>query len=211
MKTWAPLDTVHTALPFNTKRRRLENTEKFIQFLRQLAALLAAGRSLSNVWHDLLEVHPPCKKTPDIDDVDPGCCLHHVLVANRAAQLTAQTFFAHTTGPGEERYWQQLHGALSMVQTTGLPAAVVLDRLADALESGQDAQQARDAAAAGPKTTATLLSWLPVAGLGLSALLGTTILDLLGEPIGWVLASLGLILTGLGRWWAQKMIKAAQT
>src|SRR5699024_2357400 len=58
---------------------------------------------------------------------------------------------------------------------TGISLSQILYRLADALEAGEDAHQARQAASAGPKATANLLAWLPVAGIGLAHMLGASI------------------------------------
>ncbi|MGO1960571.1 MAG: type II secretion system F family protein, partial [Yaniella sp.] len=86
----------------------------------------------------------------------------------------------------------------------------VLYRLADALEAGEDAQQAREAASAGPKSTANLLAWLPVAGLGLAHMLGASIGQLLTSGTGWILLISGAALAAVGRIWTRRMMKTAE-
>ena len=88
--------------------------------------------------------------------------------------------------------------------------ATILYRLADALEAGEDAHQAREAASAGPRATASLLAWLPVAGIGLAHMLGASLEELLTTPSGWILLVSGAGLAVIGRRWSARMIRTAQ-
>lgn len=189
-------------------RRHAAEAETFINLLRQAAALLSAGRPVHSVWAELAPLHRACTNQLPIEN--PQCCIHHVLRAQHANLLLGRPLFAATTGPGDGQYWQQLSGCLRLCARTGMPVAVVLSRLADALDAGEDAHQARQSAAAGPRSTARLLSWLPAAGLGLSAILGTTVFDLLTHPAGWALLIVGLGLAIGGRLWSNRMIRSAE-
>ena len=136
--------------------------------------------------------------------------MHHVLMIQRSAAMLGQPYFAHITAPGVSHDWQQLSATVELAQHTGMSLADILSRLADAMEAGEDAHQAREAASAGPKATASLLAWLPVAGLGLAHMLGASLGELLTSLSGWLLLSAGGLLAILGRQWTTRMIRTAQ-
>lgn len=192
------------------KRRAAQEHAEFITTIRQAAALLAAGRPLSRLWSEVAQAHQPCQHPPDSHDPDPRCCMHHVLVSQQAAALINTPYFAETTGPSHTAGWQQLSATLTLAQDTGMSLAAILYRLADALEAGEDAQQAREAASAGPKATASLLAWLPVVGLGLAHMLGASLGQLLTTGTGWILLVAGCALAIVGRLWTARMIRTAQ-
>lgn len=192
------------------KRRAAQEHAEFITLIRQAAALLAAGRPLGHLWSEVAQAHQPCQDPPEPHNPDPKCCMHHVLVAQRAAALVNAPYFADVTGPSPAAGWQQLSATLTLAQDTGMSLAAILYRLADALEAGEDAQQARAAASAGPKATASLLAWLPVAGLGLAHLLGASLGELLTTVTGWSLLLAGSALAVVGRFWTARMIRTAQ-
>ena len=192
------------------KRRAAQHHAEFIRVIRQAAALLSAGRALSQLWPELAQAHKSCARKPAPEDADPGCCVHHVLNRQHAASLLNQPYFGQITGPGQARDWQQLAATLTLARHTGMSLSQVLYRLADALEAGEDAQQARDAASAGPKSTANLLAWLPVAGLGLAHMLGASLSQLLTSGTGWMLVLSGAALAVLGRIWTRCMMSTAE-
>lgn len=192
------------------KRRAAQQHAEFITVIRQAAALLSAGRPLTNLWPEVAQAHQPCDTKPAPEHPDPQCCMHHVLVAQQAAGLLHQPFFVHVTAPSQAAGWQQLSATLTLAQHTGMSLAEILYRLADALEAGEDAHQAREAASAGPKATANLLAWLPVAGLGLAHMLGASIPQLLTTLTGWILFVAGAALAVAGRFWTARMIRTAQ-
>lgn len=192
------------------KRRATQEHAEFIKVIRQAAALLAAGRPLTQLWPEVAQAHEPCNIPPVPHEPDPRCCMHHVLLTQRSATMLGHPYFAHVTAPGSSHDWQQLSATLALAQHTGMSLADVLSRLADAMEAGEDAHQAREAASAGPKATASLLAWLPVAGLGLAHMLGASLGDLLTSVSGWLLLSAGGLLAILGRLWTTRMIRTAQ-
>ncbi|MDN6457519.1 MAG: hypothetical protein L0K38_10775 [Yaniella sp.] len=192
------------------KRRAAQHHAEFIRMIRQAAALLSAGRALSQLWPEVAQAHQPCSWKPAPEDPDPGCCIHHVVNRQHAVSLLNQPYFAQVTGPGQTNAWQQLAATLTLAQHTGMSLSQVLYRLADALEAGEDAQQAREAASAGPKSTANLLAWLPVAGLGLAHMLGASIGQLLTSGTGWILLISGAALAAVGRIWTRRMMKTAE-
>lgn len=192
------------------KRRATREHAEFIRMIRQAAALLSAGRPLPHLWIELAAAHQPCDQTPAPDNMNPACCMHHVLLAQQPAALLGHPYCATVTAPSHPDGWQHLTATLTLAQHTGMSLTDVLYRLADALEAGEDAHQAREAASAGPKATASLLAWLPVAGLGLAHMLGASLLELLTTGIGWILLGSGAALAVLGRLWTIRMMRGAQ-
>ena len=92
----------------------------------------------------------------------------------------------------------QLIVALDVSERTGAALSVTLLRLAEALRQQQAAAGERASALAGPRASAVLLSLLPLAGLGLGALLG-------GDPLHVLLFTVpgrGCLLVGGGLWLA---------
>ncbi|MDI3331263.1 MAG: hypothetical protein QJR09_11110 [Micrococcus sp.] len=193
-------------LPGRARRRRERQAEDFITLLRQSAALLQAGRRPEGLWAELAGLHEPCRT----GNRHPACCLHHALADADATVLLGRPPWHDAPGPGEQRHWQQLAGCLAVSREAGVPLAGLLDRLADALEDGQDAHQAREAASAGPRSTARLLGLLPVAGLGLSALVGAPPTDLLTGPLGWLVVGTGVALAVVGHLWTRALARRAE-
>ena len=192
------------------KRRASQEHADFIAVIRQAATLLAAGRPLTRLWPEVASAHDPCGVTPVAHEPDPKCCMHHVLITQHSAALLGEPYFAHTTAPSQPAGWRHLSATLTLAHHTGMSLADPLYRLADALEAGEDAHQAREAASAGPKATASLLAWLPVAGLGLAHMLGASLAELLTSVTGWVLLTSGALLALVGRSWTTRMIRTAQ-
>lgn len=192
------------------KRRAAQQHAAFITVIRQAAALLSAGRPLTQLWSEVASAQRSCTGSPAPEDPDPGCCIHHVLVRQQTAGLLNEPYFAGVTGPGPAMLWQQLSATLILAQHTGMSLSHILYRLADALEAGEDAQQAREAASAGPKATANLLAWLPVAGLGLAHMLGASLAELMTTLTGWILLVAGAALAVVGRIWTRRMMKTAE-
>ncbi|MDY6055297.1 secretion system protein F [Micrococcus sp.] len=153
---------------------------------------------------------------------DPEAATEHVVEALRRwaallrAGLTPQAAWtqalqglpedvADHTAPA----WQTVRAALAAAGRAGAAPAEVARRLADALEASVDAARARRSAAAGPRATARLLSWLPLLGLGLAWLLGMGPADLLATPAGWVVLLLGGVFSAAGWAWARLAVRRA--
>jgi len=106
--------------------------------------------------------------------------------------------------------WRDVAACFEVCEASGAPLAAVLQRLAARLEAEQDAAALRATALAGPRATVRLLSWLPFVGLLLGTAMGVDpFAVLLGNPLGWSCLLAGIALTGLGRWWSNRLILAA--
>ena len=94
-------------------------------------------------------------------------------------------------------------------QGAGLAAG--LDRLEAALRAERDQRADLRAQLAGARATAVLLAGLPVVGLSLGAALGADPLHiLLHTPSGLVCLAAGVVLEGLGLWWALWIMRGAE-
>jgi tight adherence protein B len=200
--------------------------------VQQLAALLKGGRTASRLWDELWRVYATDghggSKTGDGAGLSPSSLA--LLGSARAAatrgspvadaiRVAARGLFS--AGPGsaggipqgagrERRIWGELAACIDIAEASGCPLADVLTRLAAQLEAEDDAEAARQTALAGPKATVTLLTWLPLLGLGLGVALGVDPLAvLLGTPIGMAALAGGVALTVAGRIWSARLVRSA--
>lgn len=94
----------------------------------------------------------------------------------------------------------------------GVAPAVVLERVAAGLALEAQARDAQRAAMAGPRASATVLAWLPVAGLVLGAALGADPWAVLLDGGGGSgLLAAGAALTWAGRRWTARHVAAARS
>jgi tight adherence protein B len=108
------------------------------------------------------------------------------------------------------RLWVDLAACLEVAEKTGAPLAQVFHRYALQLESDLDAAAARQVALAGPRATVQLLTWLPLFGLGLGAVLGVDPLQvLLGSPLGFAALGTGVVLMLSGHLWSRALVLRA--
>lgn len=192
--------------------------------VQQLAALLKGGRTPARLWDELCQVYGgsgPASGAPGVPGgprLSPGSAA--VLAAARGAAMRgspvaeavrfAAASSGHAAGSREPRIWQELAACFDIAEASGCPLADVLTRFAAQLEVEDDAEAARQTALAGPKATVTLLTWLPLLGLGLGFCLGVDPLAmLLGTPIGLAALVAGILLTVAGRLWSASLVRAA--
>ncbi len=214
-----------------TRRTGAMETAEMAKLVRQLSALLTAGRSGQYIWADLMaarsaagtqggraasDLVQPLPKRGGQDDLNTEL-LHR---ACRAAVLGLSVGAAIRSGCAVADgvrslritclYWRHLAACLDVAEASGSPLAAVLARYALRLEAELDAMAARETALAGPKATVRLLSWLPVLGLVLGMIMGVDPLAaLFGGPIGWTILLTGAALMVVGRRWSGALIRAA--
>ncbi len=139
-------------------------------------------------------------------------------VSGASAELMAAAALVRAgIAPGDA--WDQASGvapppaaaaALRLARHTGAPLADVLERVAAAAREAERVEADRDAAMAGPRASARLLQWLPLAGVGLAGVLEPSALRLLvATPLGWGLAGTGAALAWLGRRWMRALVARA--
>lgn len=126
-----------------------------------------------------------------------------------AIRSSVQAAFPRQDGR-EQRIWCELAACFDIAEASGCPLADVLARFAAQLEVEDDAEAARQTALAGPKATVSLLTWLPLMGLGLGMALGVDPLAILvGTPLGIAALGAGVALTVTGRIWSARLVRSA--
>lgn len=100
--------------------------------------------------------------------------------------------------------------ACAVAARCGAPLAHVLDACAAGVAEVAAADAERRRARAGPATTARMLAWLPLAALGLGALLGADVVGVVRAGAWPALAvGLGAVLLALGHAWTRALVRAA--
>ncbi|MBF4994114.1 type II secretion system F family protein [Arthrobacter gandavensis] len=178
--------------------------------VHQLAGLLEAGRTPGQLWADAARLHR------DAEDSLPGNHLSPTLDrAARAALLGMSPVpvlrqAAQGTSGLRAVLWSDLAACVQASERSGAPLAGILGRYAQGLEAILDSRAARASALSGPQATVRLLTWLPVAGLGLGFLLGTNPLAVLAQsPLGWAAAGSGAVLGLAARFWSRRLMRRA--
>ena len=215
-----------------------EELQSVAILVAELSALLRAGRSPVQMWHQAAAHHAgpgsgaergarPGRSTsgastgPEGAEGPAGEAAFVLSAAARAAELGRPVSDAIRAAAAARRRgsrgaavwegpWTSVAACIETAEASGSPLAGVLDRLAALLEADADAAAARAVALAGPRATAQVLSVLPVAGLGLGFLMGADPLGvLLSTPVGAACLSAGAILTLAGRWWSARLVRSA--
>lgn len=88
----------------------------------------------------------------------------------------------------------------------GAPLADAVDSAGRALRSGRDLASRLETATAGARTTATILTLLPVAGIGIALLMGIAPTQLYGTPVALVSLTVGAAVIVVGRLIVSRMI-----
>lgn len=162
-----------------------DGTADLAGLLHAVAAQVRAGVAPGAAWSVVLG--RPTAGVPDVDDL--------VAAGGRAVSRT--------------RVRAVVAGA-HVAAETGAPLADVLEQLADAVAA--DAEQAGelDAALAGPRATARVLTALPLLGLLVGAAMGARPWEVLTDGgLGSALAVLGVGLVVAGRLWVGALLRRA--
>ena len=183
--------------------------------VQQLAALLKGGRSPARLWEEIWEVYGSSASRRDGLSEGSNAMLASARAA--AARGTPVSEAIRRALPSafprpdrQARIWSELAACFDIAEASGCPLADVLSRFAAQLEVEDDADAARQTALAGPKATVSLLTWLPLMGLGLGIALGVDPLAiLLGTPWGLAALAAGAGLTVAGRVWSAKLVAVA--
>ena len=131
--------------------------------------------------------------------------------AGETGQLIAEALGNGTRAPqalaeagGPE--WRVLGAAWALAEASGAPFAPALDRIADALDSIAESARKRSVLLAGPALTGRLVTWLPLAAMGVGFLLGFDPLAVFFTPVGAMLLTVGLLLQGAGMRWTRALV-----
>lgn len=113
------------------------------------------------------------------------------------------------TAPRDTRDLALLASAWRLAEQVGAGAADVTTAAAAAVRGRRAAAERADVVAAGPRTSMWVLTALPLAGPLAGALVGVGPDRLYGFAAGRTAAVVGLVLTGLGWWWARSILRRA--
>ncbi|MEA3550039.1 hypothetical protein [Pseudarthrobacter sp. C1] len=183
--------------------------------VQQLAALLKGGRTPARLWEEIWLVYGSSDSRSDGLPTGSSAMLGSARAAAAGGTPVSDAIrrslpSAFPRRDRESRIWAELAACFDVAEASGCPLADVLTRFAAQLEAEDDADAARQTALAGPKATVSLLTWLPLLGLGLGMALGVDPLAiLLGTPWGLAALAAGIGLTAAGRLWSARLVAAA--
>ena len=102
--------------------------------------------------------------------------------------------------------------AARLAHESGVPLADLVSALARVEAVRENARLAVAVAMAGPRASANLLGWLPVAGLAVGAAVEPrTIAVLATTELGWALVFVAVVLMALGRRWMAALLRTASS
>lgn len=100
--------------------------------------------------------------------------------------------------------------AARLAHESGVPLADLVSALARVEAARENARLAIAVAMAGPRASASLLGWLPVAGLAIGVIVEPrTIAVLATTGLGWGLVFVAVVLMALGRGWMAALLRTA--
>jgi len=109
-----------------------------------------------------------------------------------------------------EPSWRSFASGWAIATTVGAPMAQSMRRLAQALREGAEVVRDIQAALVGPAAASRLIIYLPIAAVGLGALLGFNSLEILfGRPLGWTCIVMAALLIYSGAKWSAKLTARA--
>ncbi len=185
-------------------RARRRPSPEVGRVLVEVAARLRAGADLTTAWQRSLPQPSPPWSTPVL------------------AALGLGGPQAGSGDTGERRRWPPQRpraqpdvaaaiAACRLAHRSGAPLAEVIDVVVGGIAETREAAELRRTALAGPRATARLLAWLPLAGIGLGAVLGADpVAVLLGGGVGGLCLVLGGALFVAGRRWVRVLVAQAE-
>ena len=111
-------------------------------------------------------------------------CRGRTRPAERRSGVLARVAFRGRYHDGAAQRVRAVLAAARLSDDLGAPLAGVLERIASAVAADEEADGERQAALAGPRSTARVLAWLPLLGVALGALLGADPVAVM-SPAGW--------------------------
>jgi tight adherence protein B len=203
--------------------RRPDPTAELGAAVTAVAAEVRAGVPPGEAWRRVLGVPVGTDGVPRVDEVvaavsgsgsGRGFLARPLAVLGRRVRGGAAREPVAVAGPGPALLRRRVTAVLAATRLAtdlGAPVAGVLDGCARSLAADADAETAVRVALAGPRQTTTLLTWLPLLGVGLGTLLGADAVGvLLGGGLGTTAGVAGSLLTLVGRAWVGRMVRRAR-
>ncbi|WP_162803060.1 type II secretion system F family protein [Ornithinimicrobium avium] len=168
-----------------------------MQLLDGLAAALEAGLSTEHALRVVLEPVGPAGSLGPWSELSRAAREGQPLAPSwsRLARRTGSP-----TAASVARAW-------SVAASTGAPLAAAVRSSAHAARERHRLERAVEVATAGARATATVLGLLPLAGVGLAALLGIGPVALYGDALALASAGLGLLLLAGGHATVRRMVR----
>ncbi len=180
--------------------------EAMARLAERVAALSRAGLATRRIWGLLAEVSPKDEVDPATSAIAAAATTVSQVLEEGGTQADGLRRAGGVVGPAG---WLALACDVSQVSGAGL--AEVLDGIAGSLRAEIEAAREREGALAGPRATAAVLTWLPLAGVGLGLLTGADSLRvLLTTTPGLACLVLSASLWGAGRWWMAHLLRRAE-
>ena len=99
--------------------------------------------------------------------------------------------------------------AWQVAEQSGAPLGHALRTVAETLREVAEAERETDVALSGPRATARLVSWLPLAGAAMSVALGADLVRAVASASGLIAVGGGALLMLCGRLWMRSLVKRA--
>ena len=184
------------------------DVDQVARLAERMAALSRAGLAPQRLWPVLADAAAARDSRPSAGSVPLARVAGDVAQVVAAGGTEGEGLRLAAPAPGP-LHWVAL--ACDVSHDSGAPMADVLDGLVASLRAEQDAARERQSALAGPRATAAVLTWLPLAGLGLALLTGTNVVTvLLTTTAGRAGLAVGAALWLTGRWWMARMLRQAE-
>lgn len=171
-----------------------------------VAQALRSGATPSAAWWDAARIRSDDRGVPD------ATALLERVEAIREVDRRGRARASRAAD--RERSGRQVRAIVAgctLAVQLGAPLAPVLESVGRSVVAAEEARAERAAALAGPRTTARILSWLPVVGFALATALGAAPHEvLLDGGLGTALIGAAGVLTLLGRRWSNALVERAR-
>lgn len=136
--------------------------------------------------------------------------LDRVITCLSQGSPTAAAWHAPSDHATATDAFRTVGGVWDLALQTGGPLAEAVRALSGHLREQSRLQGRLEVLAAGPRTSATVLTLLPLVGPAIAVVVGADPGRLyLATPLAGASATVGLLLTGAGWWWSKAMVERA--
>ena len=178
--------------------REPEGAGQWLPLLDELSAALGCGLAPVDALGMALSASPPTVRT----------ALTPVLQAAREGRPGGPAW-TRAARIASDPHLELLARSWAISEQLGAPLADGVDSAARAMRSDRDLSNRLAATTAGARTTANILTALPVAGVGVALMMGIGPRELYGSAVAMASLGCGLLLIGAGRLVVTRMIARA--
>lgn len=183
----------------------------------EVASRLRAGAPVNTAWEKTWNARGDGTSLGGIDDEGVP-----IIIRSYATRMTAQSirspsdlfrYFQAITprGRSSNRAAQALVAACRFTGTLGAPLAEVLEIIADGVDEAETAEHARTIASSGPRSSARILTALPVLGVVVAHIIGARPIERWSDgAIGTVSVVIGVVCFTAGQLLSARMLAAVR-